>query len=238
VNSFFLRGNLAGQFGDLGAPVAILAAWLMATPSGVKKTARVLTWAVTVAVLVATTLAVDTIGSVTHELDTTGLSDSMKKIGRRIGTVTTELAALPPPPRGDAAGIPNPNLADYLRACTRPDDRVLVMANAPEIYAMAARSFAAGQPTFRPGYFDSIEEQQLMLKRLRTQSVPVVVTEPEEIYEGQLASSFPLLRDYIASVYEPAGELPGFASVLMHVLVRRERTATHTFGETGLPCFE
>jgi hypothetical protein len=237
LNWFFLRGNLGARFGDLGAPIAVLAAWVMTTGTGARRHVRVITRVITAMLVAATVLAADTVGSVTHELDTTGFSDSIWKIGRRVVAVTTELGSMPPPPVGDpSAGIPA--LAEYLRACTRPQDRVLLVASAPQDLAMATRAFAAGHPTFTPGFYTSPEEQQQMLRRLRSQSVPVVVTARETTYLEDVAPEFPLIHDYVTTFYEPVGELEGLAGDAMRILVRRGHSTTGVYGATGLPCFD
>jgi hypothetical protein len=110
LHRFLLRGNLGARIGDLGAPVAILAAWLATTfrtaPVPLKVVARI----VTAFVLVTATLAIGSIGSVWHELDTTGFRDSFKKIGRRVYAVSTELGALPPP--AGTVSPDGPNVSD------------------------------------------------------------------------------------------------------------------------------
>jgi hypothetical protein len=113
---------------------------------------------------------------------------------------------------------------------------VLVIADAPEILAFADRPFAAGQPTFRTGFYTLAGDQELMLKRLRNQSVPVVLTDQEETYLENFAPEFPLIHEHVSALYEPVGELPALAGPPMRVLVRRGRTATTHYATTGLPC--
>jgi hypothetical protein len=235
LNKFLLRGNLGARIGDLGAPVAILAAWLATTFHEVPLPAKIVARTATAFVLVTATLAIGSIGSVWHELDTTGFRDSLKKIGRRVYAVSVELGGLPPPAGG--VSPEGPNVADYLHACTRPQDRVLVVADAPEILALAARPFAAGEPTFRPGFYTLEHDQQLMLRRLGTQVVPVVVTEGEHDYLENFASQFTHIHDFITAHYEFAGELsaPG-AEEPVRVFIRRGHAATSRYGTTTLPC--
>ena len=167
LNWFFLRSNLGARFGDLGAPVAILAAWLSVRWRGASLSTRLVVWTVTVPILVVTVLALSTTGSVWQELDTTGLRDSVQKVGRRILAVTTDLGALPPE---DGVPLdPEPNAAEYIRLCTNAGDRVLLMTDSPEILAIGGRMFAAGQPTFRSGVYTQDREQRLMLQRLAAQ---------------------------------------------------------------------
>ena len=234
LNRYLLRGNLPARIGDLGAPIAILVAWLATSvresPATVKMTART----IAALVLVASTLAISTIESVWHELDTTGFRDSIKKIVRRVGAVSSQLRALPPPAGSVSAG--GPTVADYIHACTSPSQRVLVVADAPEILALAARSPAAGHMTFRPGFYRLDHDQRLMLERLRAQDVPIVVTDLERTYRQNFASQFTLIDDFITTHYELVGELPALAGDPVRVFVRRGHPLTSHYGSTSLPC--
>jgi hypothetical protein len=234
LNRYLLRGNLGARIGDLGAPVAILAAWLATTFREAPVPMRVFGRTVTALVLVSAAVAISTIGSVWHELDTTGFRDSIKKTVKRVSAVSAQLGALPPP--AGRVGDEGPTVADYIHACTSPSQRVLVVADAPEILAMAARSFAAGQLTFRPGFYALEHDQRLMLERLRTQDVPVVVTDREQTYLVNFASQFTLIHEFITKHYELAGELPALAGDPVRVFVRRGRAVTSHYGSTAFPC--
>jgi hypothetical protein len=234
LNRYLLRGNLSARIGDLGAPIAILVAWLTTTCRDSPTIVKVLARTVTAVVLVTATLAISTIGSVWHELDTTGFRDSVKKVVRRVGAVSSQLRALPPP--AGSVSPDGPTVADYIHACTSASQRVLVVADAPEILALAARSPAAGHMTFRPGFYTLEHDQRLMLERLRTQDVPVVVTDQEHDYLQNFASQFTLIHDFILKHYELVGQLPALAGDPVRVFVRRGRAVTSHYGSTGLPC--
>ena len=232
---FLLRSNLAARLGDLGAPVAILAAWLSVRWRGASLSTRLAVWTVTAPILVVTVLALSTTGGVWQELDTTGLRDSVQKVGRRIFTVTTDLGALPPE---DGAPLdPEPNAAEYIRLCTNAGDRVLLMTDSPEILAIGGRMFAAGQPTFRSGFYTLDRDQRLMLQRLAAEDVPVVLTDQEESYADNYASQFTLVHEHISSEYAFAGELPALTGDPLRILTRRGRASDATYRSTSVPCF-
>ena len=232
LDRFFLRNNFGARFGDLGAPVAILAAWLPARLRDTAPWLRGLVWTTAALVLVPTMMALSTTGSVWHELDTTGLSDGPKKIGRRLAAVTTDLRALPRP--GVVPLDAEPNAIEYVRTCTAPTDRVLVVADAPEILAMAGRPFAGGHPTFRPGFYTLERDQRQTLDRLNRESVPVVLLDGERY--SHFEAQFRLIHDYVMGAYERWGELPAPAAPVQ-VLTLRGRTATGHYRMTGVPCF-
>jgi hypothetical protein len=235
LDRFFLRNNLGARFGDLGAPVAILAAWLVWRFADGSLVRRGITWAIAIVVCISTMQALATTGSVWQELDTTGLRDSVKKIGRRLVGVTANLRALP-----SAEAAPSdaePNAVEYVRMCVAPADRVLVVADAPEILAMAGRSFAGGHPTFRPGFYTLEGDQRQTLDRLRQQSVPVVLLDEEHSYSSHFVPQFRLIHDYVMATYAHAGELPAPAGPPVQVFTRRGSHAAHHYRSTGLPCF-
>jgi hypothetical protein len=235
LDRFFLRNNLGARFGDLGAPVAILAAWVPARFHSSVFWRRGLVWVMTTIVLVPTLMAIETTGSVVRELDTSGFADSFGKIGRRLVTVTRDLRALPP--TAGAQLDQEPNVAEYLRLCTAPSDRVLVVADAPEILAMAGRPFAGGQPTFRPGFYTLESDQQRTLAQLRRESVPVVILDDEGVYSSHFVPQFRRVHDYVMAEYDRAGVLPAPAGPPVQVFAERGRPASGHYRMTGLPCF-
>jgi hypothetical protein len=232
---FFLRGNLGARFGDLGAPIAVLAAWLATVPATMPGTARVLLRGTTFLVAVVATISIAGAENVWQELDTNGFRASGGKIVERFLAVTRELRNLPPWPGGSTAS-PDPNVVEYLRACTDPGERVLVLADSAEVAAFAERPFAAGQPTFRPGFYTLPGDQNLMLRRLRTQSVPVVLTGEEADYEQNFATGFQQIDAFVRYEYTLQGTLPALTGGPMRVFVRRNLAWDREYRDTGLPC--
>jgi hypothetical protein len=241
LNHFLLRGNLAARFGDLGAPVAVIAAWLLsqAPPA---RTPRLLWRAALVLVGITAALAMNTSGSVWQELATSRLRPNPMAAVPRVVQVSSELGQTPPPrvtmpdewerTRGAAAAT----IVDYLRACTGPNDRVLVMADAPEVLAFANRRFAGGHPTFRAGFYMLPQDQALTVARLERQSVPLVVTRDLDDYHQHIEPAFKSVVAWVDQRYEFRGELPALTGGPMRVLVRRDMLASAPFGNTGLPC--
>ena len=235
LDRFFLRNNLGARFGDLGAPLAILAAWLTWRFTSDSLPRRAVVWAIAAMVLLPTMQALGTTGSVRHELDTSGLSDSLKKIGRRLVAVSADLRALPP--SRVAPADPEPNAAEYVRQCTAPTDRILVVADAPEILAMAGRPFAGGHPTFRPGFYTLASDQRETLARLSHESVPVVLLDEEHSYTTHFVPQFRLIHEHVMAGYDRAGVLPAPAGPPVQVFTARGRTPWGRYRDTDLPCF-
>lgn len=240
LNHFLLRGNLAARFGDLGAPIAVLGAWL----AGLTPAARmpVIAWrSVLAALTVSLFLAVNTTGSVMQELSTTALRFGPLPAGRRFVQVARELGTMPPgraaaPAERDRSRLTEPNVVDYLRACTGPYDRILVLADAAEVAAFANRGFAGGHPTFRSGFYTLAEDQRLTVERLHRQSVPIVITRDTADYHEHIEPSFRTVVAWVDERYEYRGDLPALTGPPMRVLVRRDMAASERLGNTDLPC--
>ncbi|MGH9348737.1 MAG: hypothetical protein ACRD26_15875 [Vicinamibacterales bacterium] len=236
-----LRGNLAARFGDIGPIAAVLltgaTALAMQEWPGERLAARLLRVSATLLLVAMTIVAVWTIGDVTRELDTSGWSESPRKLSGQAVRRWTDLAALPeaywtrPPESGSIRA------AQYLNRCTRPSDRVLVMTYAPEVVGLSGRLFAAGLSRVSPEEFAADDHQRLSVERWSRQSVPIVLTEDAGIYDRSYPSEFRLLDEYLQSHYEPAGRIEIDGGVVLRVMARREAVATGTFGDTGLPCF-
>ena len=117
---------------------------------------------------------------------------------------------------------------DYLRACTRPDDRVLVLADASEVLAFAGRLFAGGHPTFRAGFYTLPADQALTIARLSRQSVPVVLTRDWLDYNEHIESGFQGRRGLGGRAIQSGGHIEALTGGLVGVLVRRELAESRT----------
>ena len=144
------------------------------------------------------------------------------------------LAASPPLRYWD--GAPNATvsirLAQYASACVPPSERVAVLWYAPEIYYYSNRLMAIRHLVFSPG-LASRDEQRRTSEKFNRSSPPVV-------FAGALISTHtrPVFPELVADVerdYVQAGSLDDDEGYL--VFVRRDRTATGTWGPRAWPCF-
>jgi hypothetical protein len=231
----FLRGNLGARFGDLAPPVAIIAAWLLgrAAMPGVpprSMLSQVATTAIGVVLLVATTVAVSGLGSVPHELEQTGLSQSPRVVLRQALRNYGELAGLPAAVWTDPAPQFSMKAAQYLHECTDQADLVLVATYAPEILAFADRRFAGGRATIIPGFYPDETHGALTLARL--DAAPPLIALVEDDYLNE----FPRLREFLAG-YADAGMLTVDSAREVRILTHPGRTVVKTSALTGAPCF-
>lgn len=230
---FFLRGSLEARFGDLAAPLAVLAAGLAAIPiepSFRGAAQRVLGGTVALALLAPTALAIWSLQSVRTELDRSGLSRSPLAVARQGQRVFAEMGRLPAGLRGGDAS-PSGRAAAYLRVCTGEGDRVMVVGYAPEVIALSERPFAGGRSIFLPGFYEHERYGLYLLDRLARQSVPLILAETEPYY-----AAFPRLPDHLRSKYVEAGTIPIDGGVQLRILARRG-PSRGAYGPGKWPCF-
>jgi hypothetical protein len=161
--------------------------------------------------------------------------DVGEKLARTIGRLTTQ------PPIDDWAPPDSTALraaTRYVRACTQPGDRILLTWFDPRVAFYSQRAFAGGVIFFHHDHFSSPEEQERIIAKLETQSVPIVITDAQ-LHESRVKHLQPLIYTYLAAHYRRAhqsglGERDGDQ---FRILVDRSRTPTSTYGEFSLPCY-
>lgn len=251
LNAGFLRHPLEARLADPSVPHAILVAWLVTAlvsllwrPQLLRPLFRrpILTRTVQVIAVLATVPVLAVLITVVtrdlHErLDKASLAGRPRNAIERVGIIRRAVRDSYPP-KHDAAADPDNTLTlvQYLRACTRPTDRVFMQHYLPQVLALAERGFAGGHADLRPGFFGTDAMQRQTLGRLQRQSVPVALVGAGETWEG-FRPGFPLITEYFDRNYQPAGEhlFNGRYAVLL--LVRRDATPTGTFAPLGWPCF-
>jgi hypothetical protein len=127
-------------------------------------------------------------------------------------------------------------LAFYLRACTKPTDRVFMQHYLPQVLALAERPFAGGHADLRPGFFATPEEQRLTVARLQRQSVPVAMLETGDSLAA-FRESFPVVAAYLDEHYVLAGERDVDGRFVVRLLVSRAAVPTRTYAPLDWPCF-
>jgi hypothetical protein len=239
VNTSFLRGSLLARFGDAIVPVALLAAWTTASVPSVWHVGRspmLAAWIAPRALLLVIFASAFTTGDTRRELSASGLTDSWEFVQRRFRSARSELLQLPP--RSWSGIKPESTLvaARYVAECTSPEDHLLVVTYAPEVPVFARRRFAAGQGTFGLNFYTAEEQQRAAVDRLRTQSVPVVLGSFEE-YEGEFVEDYPIVAQYVAEHYRPAGTINVDGEPRFRVLVATNRQPSHLDATLNLPCY-
>jgi hypothetical protein len=162
ANVVLLRDVIATRLPDIVGLTAILAAWIAARVIP----AHALRPIAGVALLVAAVLAGSTLAANGYGFPTPS------KVSRRFAAVATMLQQETP------EAIPNRerlSLIRYLTSCTPDSSRVLVSGFGPEIPVLAHRPFAAGLPSWIPGYHTDPRDVERASMQLARESVSMAV---------------------------------------------------------------
>jgi hypothetical protein len=118
----------------------------------------------------------------------------------------------------------------YLRACTRPGDRLLVTGQTPaHVSYYAGRPIAGGHINWHHGWGADPVHEARSLALLARQAVPFAVSTHDPVLED--FRRYPRILDHLTRHYV---ELEGSGGL---VLVDARRTPTGRWGPSGWPCF-
>jgi hypothetical protein len=228
--SSFLRGNVGARLGEMGPPIAVIAAWLLSQALARERSwpRQALTALSAVVVLTVTIACVWRLGSVTGELRTARLLEP-QDVFARTGQASQDVAAMPRAMR-EAEATDRMQASDYLYRCTKPADRVIAFGYYADVPAFSDRLFAGGRVTFVVSYYMDPRYTRETIARLQSQSVPIVLAGPELDHHGYRA-----LADYVYAHYDNPGEVMSSQGPL-RVWTRRGLSGTPS-GPNGLPCF-
>jgi hypothetical protein len=231
LSHYFLRGNLAARFGDMGPPMAVLAAYLLFVSTrglAVDWRRSLIGAAIATAVFATTVLCAWNLASVSGELRTARLLEPFDVLART-RQASHDLVAMPASLREEQAAD-RMQASAYVHQCTKPTDRLLVMGYATDVLAFSERLFAGKRASFVIGFYTDERYSKETVASLQSTSVPIVLG-------GELLDDarLPLIVNYLRSHYEEAGTVRFYEGEL-RVLVRRG-LAGQPLGPGGLPCF-
>jgi hypothetical protein len=241
LNAGFLRSPLEARLADPSVPHAILIAWMAAALVAVARLPAPL-WRKAVVcgggAAFLSILAVAVTYDLPRRLEKAWMTDGLEAALERVAVVRDrELRAFPIA----AAATSDPDdvlaLSLYLRACTRPTDRVFMQHYLPQVVALAERGFAGGHADLRPGFFEGEAMQQLTVSRLSRQSVPVALVGGGDTLGG-FRQAFPIVTAYFDRHYVTGGERSFGDDLHVRLLVRRDRVPSGTFPLLGWPCYQ
>jgi hypothetical protein len=239
---FLSRGSTNIRIPDVGVTSGVLLAWLMAVTFGRdaiqlarRPLARTALRLVTAAFLLATVLSINGLAHPLQTLRDGGFTSGPAAVAARTADVWQALGVVPSDLAHDADQPELLHLAAYVHRCTAPGDRLFVLGHYPELYYFADRPFAGGHAWLLPEYYSDTADETRIVDRLRSASVPVVVTEDRATYENDYRSVFEILDRYLRARYVDAGEF-ALGGPVVRVLVRRDAAGTRD-DQTGLPCF-
>ena len=141
-----------------------------------------------------------------------------------------------PPSRLEAgqAELATARLAEYVRRCVAPRDRILVLWYAPEIHYEADRLMAGRHLYFFPTFAGVEEEQQRELEKVTRFKPPLILADSAN--SGDAREAFPPLLRYIDANYVSGADFGGEGN-RYHILIRRDSPPPARDTVTGWPCY-
>ncbi|MGH9237779.1 MAG: hypothetical protein ACRD3G_07035 [Vicinamibacterales bacterium] len=221
-----VREPLAARVGDALVGPLILGSWLITRWIGGSRTPwrRVSNGVAAAAVLLVMARSVFVVGGISTRLER--LVDPL---------LWTRLTTSPPFDAWQAAGSPQYRVVRYVRTCTAPEEPLLVLWFAPELYYYADRPFAGRLGFYIKGYFTLEEEQRRNIESLERDRPTLVIIEAgrEEID----LPSHPRVLAYLRASYDVVGEMPQTDGTVLRVYARRDREAQSLDPDVGWPCY-
>ncbi len=236
--SGLLRGNLTSRFADVTEVIGVLAAWVAAVAlRRSSRAGRAAALAVALVMVALTAASIQAIEHVSGQISQTRITNGIAAARAQSRDVYRQLSGAPPIERWapNASGIIG--LAQYVHACTRPDDRVLAVAYVPQLLVLSARGFAGGVPWFLPRYFTDDGTLERMVPRIRDHRVPLAITVIEPDFSADYVPSFPSVAALLANEYRSLGVVDFGEETRYNLFVRRDLEPSGSYGAQALPCF-
>jgi len=219
MNAVFLRDVLLARLPDVIAPTVVLAAALIGQVCHARavRVGALIVCATTIA-FAATSLTV-----AGYRIPTpTAIA---RQTGRVMERLLNDSPDIQPSPRHAA-------LVSYLARCTAPRERVFVTGFGPQIPFLAGRPFAAGLPSWMPGYYEGPDDMARARRRLDREQVSAAV-----LLEGAgaFARAWPDLAAWFHSRRFEEHALPRDNDIV-RVWLPAAAPGTPIDSGTGLPC--
>jgi hypothetical protein len=239
-NVFLIRGNLDSRLPDVIVPAAILWAWMLGRlwlgvvrRGGVGALARAGAAAV---VMISIWMAVDVYAGSMNQLTATDLFSSPVNAARRLKGAIVDLRRDPLEQFAPAGSAGLRALTRYINRCTAPADRLLVLGYQPEVFFYADRRIAGGSVVFHANLGAAPAEQDLIVRRLQRERVPVAILPVDQAPE--IERTYPRVKEYLDRRYELVKESGFGEGRPIRVLFDRNVVPSHVDAELGLPCLD
>ena len=236
VGQSLVRESPETRLPDVAAPMAVLGAWVAGVwtrKEGRHARARI---AATAAIAIVTFWSAAVFGEMGDRVVATGVLAGPAGVTERFEK-TNEYLMTSPPIDGwaDTGSIGLRAIGEWVRACTAPSDRLLVVGWAADLYFYAERPFAGGQVYLYPNWHSSPADQRLTVERLDRQRVPIAIAPVES--EPAVRKSFPIVLDYVDRHYMHVVRAKFGSPREYDVLVRDDVSPLGTYDPLRLPCY-
>jgi len=191
-------------------------------------------WIVAVGIVLVAMLNAAFLGGFARELEATRIDRGPLGVLSKIRSLREDGTDWPWPNFWpNSGGFPDAVL--YIRACTTPDNYVLLTWPSPEYYFFAQRRFAAGHSMFLPpNAFTTTRDQEFMLSRLREERPPIALvnkTRGEAFHRA-----YPMVDGYIAGHYTEMATYKHYDDDVIAIAIRNDLHSSFPYGNHGWPC--
>ena len=247
-----LRHPIDSRIQDLAALLAILGAWVVgdlahraasalarrSPGEGRSGTTRarlisVSALVLALAVAAASVASLWDLGNIGLRVQETRVADGVDMMRRTLVGIRETGTEWPWPRFWPAGELPD--AVRYLNSCTTPDEAVLLTWAAPEYYYFAQRRFGAGHALFLPpDAFTSLDDQRLMLARMRAERIPIVLI--NETRRKEFTDTYGEVDRYLKQEYVSSGHFQIHEGSDVTIAIRRDLKAGRTYGAERWPC--
>jgi hypothetical protein len=217
---FILREPIVARMSGAAAPLVVLCAWLW------RRVHRSpLARAVAATVLLTAVLV-------------TGSSRTVVYAARNVLSIPATLAqaASSPPPPVFLPRTPVLPVVEYIRRCTRPDDRVYAGWFVAELYYFSQRAFAGGIVATWGHHWSEPGNQRRIIDKMKTESVPIVILQYEDT---DFRETYVELESYLRANYRAWGptRLGWSEGPEYTVLTKNNLAPVRMDPVSSMPCF-
>ena len=217
---FILREPIVARMSGAAAPLLVLCAWLW------RRVHRSpLARAVAVTVVLTAALV-------------TGSSRTAVYAARNVLSIPATLAqaASSPPPPVFLPRTPVLPVIEYVRRCTRPDDRVYAGWFVAELYYFSQRGFAGGVVATWGHHWSEPGNQRRIIDKMKTESVPIVILQHEDT---DFRETYADLESYLRANYRAWGPTRlGWSEGPQYTVLTKNGVAPVGMDRvSSLPCF-
>jgi hypothetical protein len=237
-----LRHPIDSRIQDLAALLAILGAWVVgdlahraASSLGTARAQLLSVSALVLALAVAAASVASLwdLGNIGLRVQETRVADGIDMMRRTVVGIKETGTEWPWPRFWPAGELPD--AVRYLNSCTTKDEAVLLTWAAPEYYYFAKRRFGAGHALFLPpDAFTSLDDQRLMLARMRAERIPIVLI--NETRRKEFADAYGEVDRYLKQEYVSSGHFQIHEGSEVTIAIRRDLKADRTYGAERWPC--
>lgn len=217
---FILREPLVARVGGAVAPTLILGAWL---------------WGRVRRNWLAGIVGIAAILTIAAATDWHGSAERLERNVTSIGGIGAAALATPPSLMF-LPSTPVRPVVEYVRRCTRAEDRVFTGWFVPELYFFSQRAFAGGMPFTFGRHWSEDAYQRRIVAKLASESVPIVILPHEQ---ADFKDTYGVVDAYLRGHYRSAGPTtfgrPEGPTYLL--LTHKDRVPTGIDPASSMPCF-